>query len=232
LSGDAGSSNLASSLTDLMTSLAVIFVLLLAASLNNIRQEQESTVTSLRIILEKVLADFKKVGVEVHRDERDPLVLLVIVPENLFRFAFANADIPPGGLEFLKEFSPRLVEKVCSEELRDKIASIIVEGHADDRGSDKGNLDWSQQRSSAVVMESLLVIKQAEATGVGMGLSDCFKHMVSASGRGNAEPILDSEGHPDPDRSRRVIFKIRVRSFEQELTQVVTKAAPAVKKAQ
>lgn len=221
----SGDSSLSSSLTDLMTSLAVIFILLLVATLNNIRQEQESAVNSLQVILDDVLADFRKVGVEVQRDAKDPLVLLVIVPEDLFRFAFDKADIPPQGSLFLQQFAPKLVGQVCREKLKEKIASVIVEGHADYRGSYKANLDRSQQRASAVVVESAEILKQVKHQA-GADLSECFAGFVSASGRGDAEPVLNGEGKPDADRSRRVIFKIRVRSLEQELTKVFTGGSP------
>jgi outer membrane protein OmpA-like peptidoglycan-associated protein len=219
---DGDSSSLSSSMTDLMTSLAVIFILLLVASLNNISQQQKNLVGKLQLTLDEVLKDFKKVGVEVKTDPHDPLVLLVIVPEHLFNFAFDKADIPPQGIEFLQQFTPRLMAQVCSPTLRDKIASVVVEGHADTRGSDKANLDRSQQRASAVVIESLQILEgPAETSKAGNGLPGCFKSLVSASGRGDADPILDASGRPDPDRSRRVIFKIRIRSIEQELTEVV-----------
>ncbi|MEW5980595.1 MAG: OmpA family protein [Acidobacteriota bacterium] len=219
MSSSGESANFASSMTDLMTSLAVIFVLLLVASLNNIRQEQENAVTSIHVILDEVLAEFRRIGVEVQRDEKDPLVLLVIVPEDLFRFAFDRADIPAQGIVFLQEFAPKLVGQVCKEDLRERISSIIVEGHADYRGTDKANFDRSQQRASAVVIETLQTLGHSNLSDEAR-LAECFKDLVSASGRGNAEPILDSEGKPDPDRSRRVIFKIRVRSLEQELTTI------------
>jgi len=203
-----------------MTSLAVIFVLLFVASLNNRHQEQENTVSQLSETLEEVLESFRQRGVEVQRDKNDPLVLLVIVPERLFNFAFDKADIPPQGADFLQGFMPRLVGEVCKKNLKDRIASIIVEGHADSRGADRANLDRSQQRASAVANESREVLRQTKPLGTGETLSECFKELVSAAGRGSADPVLDSAGMPDPDRSRRVIFKIRVRSDERELTQV------------
>ena len=39
--------------------------------------------------------------------------------------------------------------------------------------------------------------------------------MTSASGRGRQELIYDSENRVDREKSRRVIFKIRLRSTEQ-----------------
>jgi outer membrane protein OmpA-like peptidoglycan-associated protein len=214
MSSGAESSSLASSLTDLMTSLAVIFVLLLVASLNNISGGRD-TVADLRNLLLALLKEFQPNGVDVKVDEKDPLVLLVIVPEDLFRFEFNKADIPQAGNRFLEKFAPKLVEGVCDRKLRDDIASVVVEGHADYRGSDEANLNISQQRASAVVIKTLDILR----LGGHEDLSACFKDLVSASGRGAADPL------PDPDRSRRVIFKIRARSAEQELTRIVGDAA-------
>ena len=42
-----------------------------------------------------------------------------------------------------------------------------------------------------------------------------FLHLLSASGRGNAEPVTDRAGMENAPSSRRVVFKIRVRSIEQ-----------------
>jgi hypothetical protein len=39
---------------------------------------------------------------------------------------------------------------------------------------------------------------------------------LSASGRGSAELVMDRAGEEDAASSRRVVFKIRVRSLEQK----------------
>jgi outer membrane protein OmpA-like peptidoglycan-associated protein len=43
-----------------------------------------------------------------------------------------------------------------------------------------------------------------------------FLRLLSASGRGSADLIIGPAGQEDPARSRRVVFKIRVRSLEQK----------------
>lgn len=222
MSANGESSGLSSSLTDLMTSLAVIFVLLLVASLNNISQQQKDLVGRVQLTLDEVLKEFKKKGVEVKTDPRDPLVLLVIIPEHLFNFEFDKADIQPQGIEFLQDFTPKLAGQVCSDNLREKISSIIVEGHADKRGTDKANLEISLRRASAVATDSLDVLKRAPEAGAEKAdLAGCLRALVSASGRGSEDPVLGSDGKPDADKSRRVIFKIRIRSLEQELARAL-----------
>src|SRR5690242_2184540 len=149
---------LASSLTDLMTSLAVIFILLLVAMLNNALQQTKGTKSQVLARFEETLKDFQKQGVEVQTDPKDPLGLLVVVPEGLLKFEQGKAEIPAGGKDFVREFIPKLVATACSTELKAGINSIVVEGHASSEGDEAGNLRLSQARSIAVVQDSLDVL--------------------------------------------------------------------------
>ena len=199
--------SLASSLTDLMTSLAVIFILLLVATLNNARQEVEGAKSEVLARLEEALREFSKQGVQVAPDPRDPLGLLVLVPEDLLRFKQNDPELPPQGVEFLKVFMPKLVGTACQPKLREGISSVVVEGHASSEGTEQRNLVLSQGRSMSVVQKGLEVL--------GPDLHSCFLQFVSAAGRGSAETVRTAQGAEDRERSRRVIFKIRVKSTEQ-----------------
>jgi chemotaxis protein MotB len=271
VTGNDASAGLASSLTDLMTSLAVIFILLLVVSLNDAQQgldvtretlvaaaedvaetqakltiaeqqieatqqqlaaaQEKTQVTRSQILdaMEHALASFAKQGVKVETDPKDPLGLLVLIPEGLLEFALRRAEIPPGGQDFLKAFIPQLATTVCADEFRHEIASIVVEGHTDSSGSDEVNLPLSQARSLAVVRELLPILTAtAEGEPTGHRLRTCFVGFLSASGRGSVEPIRDEVGQEIPERSRRVVFKIRVRSFEQrEMIRELTRNAPS-----
>jgi outer membrane protein OmpA-like peptidoglycan-associated protein len=206
-------SGLASSLTDLMTSLAVIFILLLVAMLNNQRQQAAETrnlvVSRLRAALEK----FKQQGVEVRSDPKDPLVLLVIVPEDLLKFEQGKSEIPATGFSFLQTFAPKFVSTACSAELREGISSIVVEGHASSEGSDNDNLSLSQRRSMAVIQQSLVVLDHSTLPDA-LGNRKCFLSLISATGRGSAD-VVYVNGEEDRPHSRRVVFKIRIKSLEE-----------------
>ena len=202
---------LSNSLTDLMTSLAVIFILLLCASLNNAQQEGESVRGAIVVDLQKELQAFFKEGVEVKKDENDPLGLIILVPEGLLQFRLDKWIIPERGVEFLKGFIPQLAKTMVT--FQKDINSIVVEGHTDMSGTDEHNLELSQKRSMTVVMESLNALKDKDKDGA----RACFLELLSASGRGKMEPFIDNATkQPDSDKSRRVIFKIRVRSFEEK----------------
>jgi outer membrane protein OmpA-like peptidoglycan-associated protein len=234
---------LSSSMTDLMTSLAVIFILLLVASHNNKQQQlnvkqdqlddtrarfeaaqrellkaQEQTHTTrqnMLVALQQALDVFATQGVKAEADPRDPLGVLVLVPEGLLEFALNRDTIPPGGLAFLRSFTPKLATAICSETFRDEISTIVIEGHTDSSGSDAINLPLSQARSLVVVQESLAILSPEPA------LRTCFLTFLAASGRGSSELFRDAAGREDKARSRRVVFKIRVRSLEQRQLQAV-----------
>lgn len=219
------SSGLANSFTDLMTSLAVIFILLLCAQLNNIKEdikkEGEKTRISILDELQKELKDYMVKGVKVERDPKDPLSLLILVPAGLLEFKRNEAIIPPDGKEFLGEFIPKLAKIVCSEKYKNDISSIVVEGHTDSSGpdqhKDQHNLKLSQDRAMAVVSESLKALEEnPESEQDAIDQMGQFLQLLSASGRGSAELVKDETGEENPPLSRRVVFKIRMRSMEQK----------------
>ena len=204
-------SGIQSSFTDLMTSLAVIFILMFCATWNDARQEGTSKRGVILVDLKKELEQFiKRDGVEVKEDPKDPLSLVILVPEGLMQFKVGDDQIPESGARFLGSFMPILAKATIK--FKDDINSIVVEGHADTSGKDKDNLPLSQRRSMSVVMKSLGVLEGNER--------DIFLILLSASGRGSVDPYLDN-GVVNMDKSRRVVFKIRIRSFEQRGKEIV-----------
>lgn len=206
------SSGLANSFTDLMTSLAVIFILLLCASLNNAFQKGQNTKQNILEKLQKELREYIAEGVEVKTDKNDPLALLILVPEKLLVFQHGKWSIPPQGVAFLKEFTPKLTQILYLKEFQDEISSVVVEGHTDSDGEDPYNLKLSQERSLEVVKCCLSILDDAKN---GADAKNFFLQILSATGRGERDLIYRNDGTEDKDRSRRVVFKIRVRSFEE-----------------
>ncbi len=205
-------SGMSSSFADLMTSMAVIFILLLCASLNNSQQEGQTTRNSVLAEMQKALKEFVAGGIEVKSDPKDPLGLLVLVPEDLLAFKLDQADLSPGGESFLKLFIPKLSRIVCSSRFANEVNSIVVEGHTDSSGTARHNWDLSQKRSMSVVRASLKVLDENGVSGE----KTAFLQLLSASGRGSAEPVTDPSGEENSPSSRRVVFKLRFRSVEQK----------------
>lgn len=208
----AGNDHFSSSLTDLMTSLMVIFVLLLVTKLNNQAGQKESAV---RYVLDQLQAHAQQFK-DGERLYREGDVIVLVVPDQLMSFKQASAerggaDLSEQGREYLQRHVPGWAQILCGRTARPSIDTIVVEGHsdtkpfgtADERINKQKNLELSQQRSMAVVVESLGILDHTP------GERSCFLDLLSATGRGDAHPLNSSD--PYSPQNRRVEFRIRVR---------------------
>lgn len=206
----AGPSHTTIGITDLMTSLAIVFILLFAAQITKTSSAAQSELQENKEDVQTALRDhIRRLGLSLDTDPRDPLALLIVVPENLLTFEFGRSTLSPTADQFLLEALPFYVGALCGP-LRDKIDSPAIEGHTDDQGSDAFNLKLSQERSLAVMVKGLEVIQAHEPFAY-----QCFQEITSATGRGRQDLIYESPAGVNRDKSRRVIFKIRLRSAEQ-----------------
>jgi outer membrane protein OmpA-like peptidoglycan-associated protein len=206
----AGASHTTIGITDLMTSLAIVFILLFVAQLTKTSSAAQSELQENKEDVQAALRDhIQRLGLSLDADPRDPLALMIVVPENLLTFELGKSTLSPTADQFLVEALPFYVEALCGP-LRDKIDSLAIEGHTDDHGSDAFNLKLSQERSLAVMVKGLEVIQTIEPASY-----QCFQEITSASGRGRQDLIYDSLAVVNREKSRRVIFKIRLRSAEQ-----------------
>jgi len=208
--------HLNSSLTDLMTSLMVIFILLLLVFISGSASKDYAV---RQVLLKKLEHELIPKGFgndNIKPDPKDPTAILIIVPNRLMNFEVSKSDLRPDGADFLRTHIPQLAEIVCAPEFRNSIDSIVVEGHSDDSGfrgsskeeSENRNLKLSQDRSMQVVSTALDDLQEFPTQRA------CFLTKLSASGRGQQDQELT------PENSRRVIFKIRVKA--KEIAKVAT----------
>jgi outer membrane protein OmpA-like peptidoglycan-associated protein len=205
------SEHLSSSLTDLMTSLMVIFILLLLVFISHTASKD----AALRdVLLNELKKDLIPQGFNessIRPDPKDRNAILVIVPNNLMRFENEKSYLPVEGKTFIQNHIPEFAKVLCSKEFSASIDSIVVEGHTDrepwqgssPEESENKNLKLSQDRSMAVVVEALADLK-------GTNERPCFLEKLSATGRGEQDP------EKTDDESRRVIFKIHVKARDEE----------------
>lgn len=206
----AGPSHTTIGITDLMTSLAIVFILLFATQITKTSSAAQSELEENKEGVQTALRDhIQRLGLSLDADPRDPLALLIVVPENLLTFESGKSTLSPTAEQFLAEALPFYVGALCGP-LRGKIDSLAIEGHTDDQGSDAFNLKLSQERSLAVMVKGLEVIQATEPASY-----QCFQEITSAAGRGRQDLIYESIDVVNREKSRRVIFKIRLRSAEQ-----------------
>jgi flagellar motor protein MotB len=211
---EGNTDHLSSSLTDLMTSLMVIFILLLLVFVSH-TASKDAALTD--VLLTKLRKDLQPQGFNentIRPDPRDKNAILVIVPGKLMNFQIQKAELKDEGKDFLKGYIPNFAHILCGKDYRASIESIVVEGHTDRTSwagrtpeqSQDSNLKLSQDRSMAVVEESL-----ADLEGAGKEQDrSCFLEKLSATGRGEQEP------EKTDDESRRVIFRIRIKARDED----------------
>lgn len=210
--GNGGSTQVfASTMTDLMTSLAVIFILLLVVFLKQAHDQSRKAKDEVRNKLESFL---EQKSLALKQDPEDPLKLTVMVGESQLRFPVGSAALSQDGAAFVNSFFHNLATTVCDAKLREKVDSVVIEGHTDTSGEKtpegvRKNIRLSQQRSYSVLEQALTSV-QADPE-----LYQCLLTLTSANGRGSRMPVLVN-GTYDPDQSRRVEIKVQVRSAEQQ----------------
>jgi chemotaxis protein MotB len=201
------SDHLSSSLTDLMTSLMVIFILLLLVF---VQRSAGRDAAVADVLLAQLRDEMKPMGFSketIRQDPRDRNAILVVVPNRLMNFEVGRSALRPDGVKFLEQYVPHLAGTLCSGAFRSSVESVVVEGHTDSQlfvgGSAEDsrnlNLKLSQDRSMEVVKSLLANLAGMPAERA------CFLEKLSASGRGDQDP------EATPDASRRVIFKVRVK---------------------
>ncbi len=201
----SSSDYLAHSFTDLMTSLMVIFILLLLVFVSNQAGANEAITQALLSDLKRELGNANN-NTKFENDDKYTIVLTI--PDEVMTFEPNRHELKPRGEDFLKAQVPRLAEVLCNKKYRGSIQSVIVEGHSDNtpyRGataeeSQAQNLKLSQDRSMEVVSKTLLSLQDRPME------RGCFLEMLSATGRG------EQDLQATADKSRRVMFKIRVNS--------------------
>ncbi len=218
-SSENAGDHLSSSFTDLMSSLMVIFVLLLLAFISHTSHHEARVVEDVRDQLRLNLKSKGFAADNVLRDPRDSNAILVVISGRLMNFENQQASLKPSGRHWLNANIPRLAAVICDPRYMGAIDSIVVEGHTDSFGwagrsaveSENANLELSQKRSLTVVQEALHSLDQTPSSRT------CFLDRLSASGRGQRD--LQST----PENSRRVVLRVRVRAnaaqaLEKELS--------------
>lgn len=196
-----GSALVTSGVADLMTSLAVIFILLLVAYVTRVQDGITDPARGRATSTETPSFDPRPPPLEAKR----PSVHTITVPHAAINFEFGKSTLLPTAETFLSEAMPHYASITCSPG-KQEVEAFVIEGYTDDLGDDIRNLKLSQERSFAVLAKSLEVIREKLPWTY-----ECFLQKATANGRGKQDLLRNDAGNLDRDKSRRVIFKIYMR---------------------
>jgi len=200
--------NLEASLTDLMTSLAIVFIMLMLALAQN---QGQGSRNALQEIQTKVNAALESHALTCDSDDNNPLSCVIRLPEEKLRFLVNRADIDPQGKVFINSMFPIVLKVLEDTAIQPSVESVYIQGFTDSDGNDEENLYLSQQRAFSVGRYVVSdVVKPSKAR------NDLLKWLY-VSGRGEQELIFN-EGSTSVENkaaSRRVEVRIQVKSSEQ-----------------
>lgn len=215
------------SLTDLLSSILLVVLLLFMAIIVSINaqvkiNEEEIAVQAAEIaekeeqiemltyvqkdIVEDLENEFKKTNLDLEIDKETGSIKF----SNDLLFTTGNSVIRKEFKEQLEEFIP-IYFYTLYDKHSEHIAEIVVEGHTDDVGSYMANLDLSQRRAFSVVSYIL-----SDEFG-DFPYKDVVRDDITANGRSESHLKYKDDGEVNRDQSRRVEFKFRLKnSYEQD----------------
>lgn len=132
-------------------------------------------------------------------------------------FRYNSAMLTDESKRTLREVIPMYLEVLLSDEYRDYIAEIIIEGHTDTDGGYEGNMGLSYNRANAVAKFCL-----DEDNGLSKVKIEQLQKLLTINGKSCSNPIYraDGSGEVDMQASRRVEIKFRLK--EDEMIQKIT----------
>ncbi len=132
-------------------------------------------------------------------------------------FRYNSAMLTDESKRTLREVIPMYLEVLLSDEYRDYIAEIIIEGHTDTDGGYEGNMDLSYDRADAVAKFCL-----NKNNGLSETKIEQLQKLLTINGKSCSNPIYkaDGSGEVDMQASRRVEIKFRLK--EDEMIQKIT----------
>ena len=130
-------------------------------------------------------------------------------------FATNKFELTEQGQYFIDRFLPVYLNVLLSEDYRQYVTEIIIEGHTDSDGDYITNLKLSQQRALAVASYVLA----DDYYGITGEQKRLLRKLATTNGRSWSDPVLDAYGVEDKDASRRVVFKFRM-TDEQMIQQL------------
>ncbi|MEO8401780.1 MAG: OmpA family protein [Gammaproteobacteria bacterium] len=214
-------------LSDLMTGLMMVFMLIAASFMLRVEQtttlvvkEYQETKSNLSRALQKEFAqNLKQWNAEMLGDMtirfKDPNVL----------FDTGSSTVKPEFKEILKDFIPRYIKLVTSEKYKSSIKEIRIEGHTSKKWTSNTdeltayikNMRLSQERSQST-LEYILSLSSLKNDQV------WIRQNLTATGYSSSKPIVGENGIIDDDRSQRVEFRI-VTNADEKMQAIAEKIA-------
>jgi outer membrane protein OmpA-like peptidoglycan-associated protein len=203
-------------LTDLMTGLMVIFLLIAVSYMMRVEADA-ARIKNVAVAYSEIKdALFEDLNREFRTDLpkwkaqllKQDLTIRFSEPEVLF--APGSSELKPEFQAILQDFFPRYVHILTSKKYRDSISEVRIEGHTSSVWNGVAspddayflNMELSQARTRSTLAYVLSLPADRDQV-------TWLRKFVTANGLSSSRLIMDSKGEEDVARSRRVEFRVR-----------------------
>ena len=216
------------SISDLMSGLMLVFLLIAIAYMHNVEEGQKRIKKVAVAYQETQVSLYNKLMEEFETDlprwrahiDKETLSVQFLEPEVLFHTG--SAEVTPSFRKILQDFFPRYLGIIFSPEFEDCIEEIRIEGHTSSEWGDGNvsktgayfnNMRLSQGRTRSVLQYCFQLTADAE-------LKEKMKKYVTANGLSSSRLILSPSGREDKRLSRRVEFRTRTNA-DQKIVEII-----------
>ena len=167
-------------------------------------------------IIEALKNEFADTDLKLSVDSKTGAIAL----DSSVLFDTDEYELTESGAELLRQFVSRYVSVLMSDQFKDYVSEIIIEGHTDTNGTYLHNLELSQQRALAVASFCM----DDENGVLGYDQIESLRNILTANGKAYSDPVYDSDGNVDMAASRRVEFKFRLNDEDmvQEMIEILS----------
>lgn len=199
------------SFTDLLTTILLMFILLFIAMMiiKSLQiEEMKETLDQLMGVraklVEQLREEFDEASTGVSVDHETGAIIF----STEILFDYNMADLKSASFSFLDEFVPKYLDVLLGGEFEPYVAEIIIEGHTDRDGSYLYNLELAQRRALSVA--TYILSDEFPYKNIQKQLQE----KLTVNSKSYTSFLTDEAGEYDPDLSRRVEFKFRLKDEE------------------
>lgn len=216
------------SISDLMSGLMVIFLLIAVAYMHNVAQGQQKIRKIAVTYHEAQIALYDRLTEEFKDDlpkwkaviDKETLAVRFFEPDILFQTG--ESHVTPRFQAILSDFFPRYLRIIFSDEFKNHVSEVRIEGHTSSEWSTSStttedayflNMQLSQARTIEV-LKCCYTLHGVES------YREDMRRLVTANGLSSSKPILLSNGQEDKKLSRRVEFRTRTNA-DSKIVQII-----------
>ncbi|KUJ82663.1 cell envelope biogenesis protein OmpA [Microbulbifer flavimaris] len=207
------------SVSDLMAGLMMVFLCISIVMMRSMMEEREKIRALAQSYRDNQLAIYQTLVAEFEGDlprwgatiDKDRLIIAFNNSDAMFTTGEAEMNLQ--AQRVMEDFFPRYITAL--KPYLGSIRAIHIEGHTSSEWGDGGssndnyfkNLRLSQSRSREVLHHVQGLVPDAEVPGM--------LALVAAVGYSSARPVLRADGSEDPEKSKRVAFRVITNSEAQ-----------------